>query len=155
MFKVEVDSLDGYFAFDQKRKPELEKLDTLVRKTAPGLKRHFHAGTPPGEPGMRFKMIGYGPFLYRSATGRPVQWPIIGVALQKNYISVYFAPYENGKPITDAFAGKLGELRTGSNNFSFSCFDELDVLQLSSLFAKAAHLYADNPLASIPNIIIP
>jgi hypothetical protein len=35
MFRVEVDSLESYFDFDPKRKPDLQKLDKLLRKSAP------------------------------------------------------------------------------------------------------------------------
>jgi hypothetical protein len=62
MIKVEVDSLDAYFNFDPERKKHLLGLDKVIRSSAPSLKRFFHAGTPTGEPGMRFKMIGYGQF---------------------------------------------------------------------------------------------
>ena len=75
------------------------------------LKRYFHKGTPAGEPGMRFKMIGYGESFYRATTGENVEWPVVGVALQKNYISVYFAVTKRGAAVTDPYAGRLGELR--------------------------------------------
>src|SRR5262245_36996945 len=88
MFKVEADSLDAYLKFDPQRRVELEKLDALLRRSAPKLKRHFHSGTPAGEAGMRMKMIGYGRFRYASRSGGMVDWPVIGVALQKNYISL-------------------------------------------------------------------
>jgi hypothetical protein len=64
MFRVDVDSLKDYLDFDLERKSDLRKLDMLIRRSAPGLKRYFHTGTPAGEPGMRFKMIGYGKFQY-------------------------------------------------------------------------------------------
>ncbi len=60
MFRVDVDSLKDYLDFDLKRRTALRKLDMLIRRSASGLKRYFHSGTPAGEPGMRFKMIGYG-----------------------------------------------------------------------------------------------
>jgi hypothetical protein len=126
MFCVDVDSLEAYFAFDPKREGDLRRLDALISKAAPSLKRHFHKGTPAGEPGMRFKMIGYGKSFYRATTGENVEWPVVGVALQKNYISVYFAVTKLGAAVTDPCAGRLGELRVSRNNFSFERFDDLD-----------------------------
>jgi hypothetical protein len=111
MFRVDVDSLEAYFAFDPKREGDLRRLDALISKAAPSLKRHFHKGTPAGEPGMRFKMIGYGKSFYHATTGEKVAWPVVGVALQKNYISVYFAVTKRGAAVTDPYAGRLGELR--------------------------------------------
>ena len=42
MFCVTADGLEAYLAFDPERTADLE---ALMRKAAPGLKRHFHTGT--------------------------------------------------------------------------------------------------------------
>jgi hypothetical protein len=152
MFRVEADSLDAYLNFDPERKKHLLGLDKVIRSSAPNLKRFFHAGTPAGEPGMRFKMIGYGQFHYPTKSGARVAWPVIGVALQKNYISVYFAIAIDDKPVVDPYVGKLGELRSGINNFSFQSFDELEPKALAALFADAASIFEtdpDNPARTI------
>ena len=94
---------------------------------------------------MRFKMIGYGQFHYRTKSGARVAWPVIGVALQKNYISVYFAIAVDDKPVVDPYVGKLGELRSGINNFSFQSFDELEPKALAALFADAASIFEIDP----------
>src|SRR5579863_125722 len=77
MFRVDVDSLEDYFDFDLMRTSDLQRLDKLIRRSAPGLKRYFHAGTPAGEPGMRFKMIGYG---HRGRSFAQWKWRCIGQA---------------------------------------------------------------------------
>lgn len=141
MFRVTADSLRAYFDFDPKRKAELVKLDALMSKVAPGLRRHFHQGTPAGTPGMRMKMIGYGRSSYAASSGEIVAWPVVGVALQKNYISVYLAVSKDGKPLLEGYTGKLGECRAGHNNFSFERFDGLNVQALSALLAEAAAIH--------------
>lgn len=149
MFSVDVDSLEAYFAFDPGRTAELEQLHTLIRKSAPGLKCHFHAGTPTGEAGMRMKLIGYGKFRYAIKSGKTTPWPVIGVALQKNYISIYVAVTRDAKPLVSCYAGRLGELRSGGNNFSFRTFAELNSPVASSLFAEAAAIFKadkENPV---------
>jgi hypothetical protein len=149
MFRVTADSLADYLDFDPTRKPDLEKLDAVMRKTAPTLRRHFHQGTPAGDAGMRMKMIGYGKFRYAIKSGKTTSWPVVGVALQKNYISVYLSITKDGAPIAQSYAGRLGELRMGRNNFSFEKFDDLNTEALSSLFAEAADIFksdVDNPV---------
>src|SRR5579872_6090739 len=136
MFKVPVDSLAAYLDFDPARKADLKRLDKSIRDAAPGLKRHFHAGTPAGTPGMRFKMIGYGKFHYAAGSGEKVAWPLIGIALQKNYISVYLSATRKGKPLVSLYADRLGAWRAGRNNFSFVEFDDLDAKTFSSLIAE-------------------
>ena len=149
MFRVDVDSLDAYLDFDPKRRADLVRLDGVIRKAAPALKRHFHAGTPAGSAGMRMKMIGYGRFQYAIKSGKTTPWPVVGVALQKNYISVYMAVTKSGRPLLQGYAGKLGELRSGGNNFSFETFDQLNAAEVSTLFAEVASIFkrdAENPV---------
>lgn len=114
MFRVTADTLQAYVDFDPERKRDLTELHKLVVPAAPALKRYFHRGTPAGEAGMRMKMIGYGKFRYAVKSGKSTEWPVIGVALQKNYISVYVAVTRQGVPVVSNYAGKLGELRLGA-----------------------------------------
>jgi hypothetical protein len=149
MFRVDVDSLEAYLAFDPARTGELEELHALIRKSAPGLTRHFHAGAPAGEAGMRMKMIGYGRFQYAIKSSKTTSWPVIGVALQKNYISVYLSVTRGRKSLVSCYAGKLGELRSGGNNFSFEKFSDLNVSAVGSLFTEAADIFKadkENPV---------
>jgi hypothetical protein len=145
MFRVDVDSLRDYLDFDLERKPDLQKLDKLIRKSAPGLKRYFHRGTPAGEPGMRFRMIGYGKFQYVARNGQYVDWPAVGVALQKNYISVYLSVTKDGASLIQLYSGKLGRLKCGRNNFSFRTFEDLDAETLAALFAEAEQIFHSDP----------
>lgn len=141
MFRVTADSLEAYLAFDANRTADLEKLHALMRRVAPSLKRHLHAGTPAGEAGMRMAMIGYGQFRYAIKSGKSTSWPVIGIALQKNYTSVYVAATRNGQPLVSLYADKLGALRTGCNNFSFKAFADLNASAVSTLFAEAADIF--------------
>jgi hypothetical protein len=140
MFRVDVDSLEDYLDFDLKRKSDLRKLDILIRRSAPGLKRYFHRGTPAGEPGMRFRMIGYGKFQYVARNGQYVDWPAVGVALQKNYISVYLSVMKGGASLIQPYSGKPGQIRIGRNHFSFRMYEDLDVRLLASLFAEVEQI---------------
>jgi hypothetical protein len=140
MFRVAADSLEAYLAFDPARTADLEQLHAVMRKAAPSLRRHFHAGTPAGEAGMRMNMIGYGGFRYAIKSGKTAAWPVIGVALQKNYISVYVAVTRGGKPLVSCYAG---------NNFSFVAFGDLDAANVAALFAEAADIFKadkENPV---------
>jgi hypothetical protein len=145
VFRVNVESLKDYFNFDLKRKSDLQKLDRFIRRSAPGLKRYFHRGTPAGQPGMRFKMIGYGKLQYLARTGQYVDWPAVGVALQKNYISVYLSVVKVGASLVKPYAGRLGEMRVGHNNFSFEKYENLEARALASLFAEAEQIFHSDP----------
>ncbi|MGY8664699.1 hypothetical protein Q3C01_20415 [Bradyrhizobium sp. UFLA05-109] len=145
MFRVTADTLQAYLDFDPERKHDLVNLHRLIVQAAPALKRFFHRGTPAGEAGMRMKMIGYGKFRYAIKSGKSTEWPVIGVALQKNYISVYVAVTRQGAPIVSGYAGRLGELRMGGNNFSFERFDDLKQNAMSLLFTEVADVFTSDP----------
>ena len=67
------------------------------------------------------------------------------MALQKNYISVYFAVTKRGAAVTGPYAGRLGEWRMGRNNFSFERFDDLDLSTATALFSDAAQVFDADP----------
>jgi hypothetical protein len=141
MFRVNADTLETYLDFDRIRKIDLEKLDKLLKLSAPRLKRYFHQGTPAGEPGMRFKMIGYGRSHFLAKSGKQVEWPVVGVALQRNYISVYLSVTKDGASLVQAYAGRLGECRMCRDNFSFVRFDDLNFATVSALLAEADQIF--------------
>jgi hypothetical protein len=124
--KVQAKTIDEYFNADPVRKSDLEALDMLIRDTAPKLDRWFYAGASDGKPGMRISLIGHGSFQYEIKSSERVEWPIVGVALQKNYMTLYTSVFKDDAPIVDQYIGRLGELKAGINNFSFVTFDQLD-----------------------------
>jgi hypothetical protein len=145
MFQVTAESLESYLSFDPERRDDLEKLNALIREAAPNLRRYFHRGTPAGEAGMRMRMIGYGKFNYAIKSGKSTSWPVIGVALQRHYISVYASVTEDGLPIVRSYKGELGELRMGRNNFSFVCFDDLHAANVFKLCRAIGRVFRSDP----------
>ena len=145
MFQVQADSLESYLSFDPERREGLEKLNALICEAAPNLPRYFHHGTPAGEAGMRMKMIGYGKFNYTIKSGKSTSWPVIGVALQRHYISVYVSVTGDGLPIVRSYMGALGELRMGRNNFSFVRFDDLHAANVFKLCREIGKVFRKDP----------
>lgn len=95
---------------------------------------------------MRLKMIGYGLFRYAIGSGKQmISWPVIGLALQKNYISLYLAVTVEGRPITVLYADRLGASRVGRNNFSFERFSDLDADALEQLINRCAEVFTAEP----------
>jgi hypothetical protein len=149
MFKVQASTLDEYFDADQNRKQDLLAMDALIRATVPRLERWFYAGAPADGPGMRMSLIGYGSFQYEVRTGQRVTWPIVGLALQKNYISLYTSVVTDGAPITDRHRGHLGELRSGRGNFSFAAFAQLDQGGVTALLTDIDETLTRDPIGAL------
>ena len=49
------------------------------------------------------------------------------------------------RPIVQTYGGRLGELRSSHNNFSFERYDDLNVGELSALFADVARIFEHDP----------
>ena len=149
MQKVQAKTLDEYFNADPVRKSDLEALDALIRGTAPELRRWFYAGASDGKPGMRMSLIGYGAFQYEMKSGERVEWPIVSVALQKNYMTLYTSVFKDDAPIVDQYIGRLGELKAGINNFSFVRFDQLDRDAVAALVKDIGDTIQLDPIGSL------
>jgi hypothetical protein len=135
MFKVHAGSAEEYLRFDPAREDGLRTLDELIRGAAPGLPRWFVRGTPDGQPGMTMTMIGYGQFQYSvKSSPVPVTWPILGLALQKNYISLYNSATGDGPPFTCAYADRLGHARVSKKGVvTFSALHDVNLHALTEM----------------------
>lgn len=80
MFKpVGAKSDDEYIAMlNDERREAIETLDKLIKDTVPKMKRWF-----------AYNMLGYGEFPYKDYKGDEGTWPVIALASQKNYMSLY------------------------------------------------------------------
>jgi hypothetical protein len=138
MFRVDASSVEEYLHFDPMREDDLRAVDELIRIAAPSLSRWFVPGTPPGQPGMTMTMIGYGQFQYtvvkNSAT--PVTWPVLGLALQKNYISLYTSVESSGTPFACGYADRLGRARISSKGVvTFTGRQDVDLRMLAEMIS--------------------
>jgi len=129
MFQVYAASVEEYFRFDPVREPALRELDAVIRAAAPALSRWFVPGTPPGQPGMTMTLIGYGQYQYtvKNSPGL-VSWPVLGIALQKNYLSFYNNAHGDGSPFTCAYADRLGRARVSAKGVvTFTNTDDINL----------------------------
>lgn len=150
MYKVTANTRDAYLEEAQKLGRDLKELDDFMRQTVPELQPWFY-NVGPEEPGMTFKMLGYGKFIYKPAKkpGATVEWPVVGVALQKNYISMYISVTKDEAPLVDFYAEQLNYTRRGNNNVSFESFGQLDKATLARMLKEAAMIFANDPQNSV------
>lgn len=129
MFKpVKAKSIKEYF--DQlapERRGALEFLDKLIKKTAPDLKPHF-----------AYNMPGYGSFKYKNYKKEIIDWPVISIASQKNYISIYVCSVENGKYLAEKHKNELGKVSVGKSCIRFKKLSDLNLKTLEQVIQSAA-----------------
>lgn len=112
---------------DEPRRSEIAKIDALIRKTVPKLEPHVQSG-----------FLAYGPMLYRTKTGREGEWFKIGLASQKNYISLYFCAADDEGYVAERFKDRLPKADIGKSCVRFKKADDLDPKALQELIRLTA-----------------
>ncbi len=144
MYKVTANSREDYLKEAEQLGRDLKGIDKFIRIIVPGLEPWFY-NVGPKEPGMTFKMLGYGKFTYHPNPGATVDWPVIGIALQKNYISMYLSITKNNKPLVGFYVDRLKSTRCGNNNFSFETLEQLDKTVFTQMLREAALIFNKDP----------
>lgn len=129
--KVTANTVEEYLEnVPEDRQEIITFLHEFIQKSAPSLKPHF-----------AYNMLGYGDFLYTNYKKEEVHWPIIALANQKNYVSVYVCAVQDGEYIAEKFQDQLGKVSVGKSCIRFK---KLDNVNLDTL-KKVIQLAAKNP----------
>lgn len=87
-------------------------------------------------------IIAYGSYTYTTRSGTTDEWHIVGLAQQRAGISVYVNAVEDGKYLTEAYAGRLGKAKVGKSVISFKRLEDIDLDVLLELIAHARDIMA-------------
>ena len=120
---------DYIAALAEPRRTDVAALDALIREHAPGL-----------EPVVAGKMLGYGPFQYRYASGREGDTTLLGLASQKRYISLYVLCANGGRYLAESYAERLPKASVGKSCVRFARLSDVDPAVLAELVTEAARL---------------
>lgn len=114
-------------AVDQPRRSEMKRLHAFIRKTVPKLRPWF-----------AYNMVGYGRFPYVFAGGKRGDWPVIALASQKKYISVYVCAVKNGRYVAELYKKDLPKADIGKSCIRFQKLQDVDTKKLALIFREAA-----------------
>ena len=128
MFKsVKAKSIKEYFdTLPRERRDSMEFLHKFIRQTAPSLKPNFI-----------YNMPGYGSFQYKNNKKEELDWPIIALASQKNYISLYICAVDNGEYIAEKNKQELGKVSVGRSCIRFKKLEDLNLKTLEKVIKLA------------------
>ena len=113
-------------ALDPERRAMIEFLDAFIQKAVPKLTRHFAAN-----------MIGYGTFPYKNSKKEIGEWHTIGLASQKNYVSIYVCSIVNGMYLAETYKKELGKVNVGKSCISFKKLDDVNLVTLKKVLKAA------------------
>ncbi len=108
------------------RRELVEFMHDFIQKSAPSLKPHFS-----------YNMLGYGSFPYRNYKKEQIEWPVIALASQKHYISLYVCAVENGKYIAEKHKKELGKVKVGKSCISFKKLEDVNLVTLKKVLKAA------------------
>ena len=114
--KNEAKSVEEYLMMvPEDRKKDIDFLHDLIQKTVPSLKPYFASN-----------MIGYGSFYYLDSKKQKRDWPIIALANQKNYISIYVCALVEDKAALEKYKKELGKNSKGISCIRFKKIEEIN-----------------------------
>ena len=116
-------------SLEEPQKTEILQLHDFIKHTVPKLPL-----------GMYGAIIGYGNYHYKSKSGREGDWMIIGLAAQKNYISLYICAVENGEYLAEKHKEELPKASIGKSCIRFKKVEDLDLEVIKKLILKAEKL---------------
>ena len=125
--KNEAKSVEEYLVMvPEDRKKDIDFLHDLIQKTVPGLKPYFASN-----------MIGYGSFYYLDSIKQKRDWPIIALANQKNYISIYVCALVEDKAALEKYKKELGKNSKGISCIRFKKIEEINLETLKIVLRLA------------------
>ena len=116
---------------------DVTALDAELARVFAGHERVLWEGPMWG--GTHQRIIGYGAFLQRQRTG-DVDWFVVGLARQKDHLSVYVNAAEGGEYLARRYADRLGKVKVGSANVTFRRLVDVDLVVLAELAGRARDL---------------
>jgi hypothetical protein len=120
---------------DDDVRADISTLDAEISRLMEGQERVLWEGKFWG--GSDQRIIGYGAYEYRGRSGRSGEWFVVGLAAQKNYITVFVNAVADGAYVAEAYRERLGKAKIGRSSVSFKRLSDIDLPVLTELIMRA------------------
>jgi hypothetical protein len=117
---------------------DVATLDGAISAAMPGEERVVWEGKFWG--GTEQRIIGYGTYHYRGRSGAEGEWFVVGLAAQKNYLSLYVNAAEDGRYIGERYASRLGKVKAKRANIQLKRAADVDLDVLREMVKRAREL---------------
>ena len=125
--KNEAKSVEEYLLMvPNDRKKDIDFLHDFIQKSVPKLKPYYASN-----------MIGYGSFFYLDSKKQKKDWPIISLANQKNYITIYVCALIEDKLAAAEYKKDLGKLTKSLSCIRFKNIEEIKLETLKTVLKLA------------------
>jgi hypothetical protein len=135
-------NVDEYLAsLDGPDRVRVRALDAIIGEVFAGVTRELWEGVFWG--GTEQQIIGYDHVVIARPKKPTVEWFVVGLARQKNHLSVYVNAAEDNAYLLQRYAGRLGKVKMGAAALTFASIDALELDAFRSLLEDAARLSPD------------
>lgn len=117
---------------------DLARLDEVIREVFPEEDRVLWRGRMWG--GTEQAIVGYTTVVQSRPRGDDVEWFLVGLAEQKNHLSVYVNAVEDGVYLVQARAASLGRVKVGAAAVTFRSVSDIDLDEFRALLVRAREL---------------
>ena len=108
------------------RKEIIDFMHQFIQKTAPSLKPHF-----------AYNMLGYGKFKYTNYKKEELEWPVVALANQKSYVSIYVCAVDNDEYVAEKYKDELGKVSVGRSCIRFKKLEDVNLKTLEKVLKAA------------------
>jgi hypothetical protein len=124
-------------ALSDGQREDVAALDAELSRALAGHERVLWEGPMWG--GTHQRIIGYGSMLQHQRSG-DVEWFVVGLAAQKDHLSLYVNAVDDGQYLVKRWADRLGRVRVGSANVTFRRLADLDLPAVVAMAERAREL---------------
>jgi len=114
---------------DSSRKSEIKNLFDFI-----------HNLIPNEEPNITSGMIGFGLYPYKTKSGRQGEWPIVMLASQKNYISIYICSADGKEYLAEKYKSDFPKASIGRSCIRFKKSEDIDLTALEKIIKEGAKI---------------
>ena len=128
MFKpVKATNVNEYITnIPDNRKEIIAFLHEFIQKTIPSHK-----------PYLANNMLGYGSFPYKNYKKEMIEWPIVALANQKSYVSIYVCAIKDGTYLAQKYKDELGKVSVGKSCIRIKKLDDIHLPTLKKILKEA------------------
>lgn len=117
---------------------DMKELDKMIVSTMPGVKRVMWEGKFWG--GSDQRIIGYGELIFIGSNKKEVPWFTVGLAQQKDYITVFVNAVQNKVYLAEKYKKEIGKAKVGKSSISFKKLSDINFTKLTAIIKEAYNL---------------
>ncbi len=125
------------------RREEMRALDAAIDPVFEGQERVLWEGVFYG--GTTQRILGYGLYQYRGRSGAEGEWFVVGIAVQKDHLTLYVTGTEDGESIIKRRGPRLGKAKLGSGSATFRHLADVDLAVVVEMATRARELMSAAP----------